>query len=125
MSPSSKTNAESLCDQIEARLERTNPQVRGDPGNRGWDPPRPVRDASVRDVLYPELSWEIVGAAIEVHRRGDSRAGLGDHCRIGASVATPAPNHRIGLELSSVPTPVFWSIWIIWPPRFGPRSTKP
>ena len=41
-----------LRDQIKARLERSNPGTFG----------------CGKDILYPQLSWEIVGAAIEVHR---------------------------------------------------------
>lgn len=43
-----------LSDRIKARLERTNPQALG--------------RASGEGILYPQLSWEIVGAAIEVHK---------------------------------------------------------
>ena len=43
-----------LCDQIKARLEQVNP--------------RALEGASSAGILYPRLSWEIVGAAIEVHR---------------------------------------------------------
>jgi GxxExxY protein len=42
-----------LSDQIKARLERMNP--------------RAFEDTS-KGILYPQLSWEIVGAAIEVHK---------------------------------------------------------
>lgn len=43
-----------LIDQIKASLERSNP--------------RTFEDAKWKGILYPELSWEIVGAAIEVHK---------------------------------------------------------
>jgi GxxExxY protein len=43
-----------LSDQIETRLEHTDPQA--------------FEGASSRGILYPELSWEIVAAAIEVHK---------------------------------------------------------
>lgn len=43
-----------LRDQIRAHLEPTNP--------------RALEGASSNNILYPHLSWVIVGAAIEVHR---------------------------------------------------------